>query len=666
MLNSNFFLSVKKKDSIIIISGISASRFLEMIRFVTVSNRVTNNIIVKNGLRSVSFEEFFLIEIEYIISKGISYEPSLLYKRTLTNILDKLIKNTWLGSSEEVPSKDLNYARLKDFYYTPLDYQSEFFKYYDTTINRYRLKGTLLAAAAGTGKTYMSLCLSSLLESDRVVIISPKNAVERVWEKELTGLYRNPPSYYLSSSNIRFTNQYAAVYHYEALNIAISDIEVLNRDAPKITVIIDESHNFGNIKSGRSELLLTLLNDLNTVDIIFMSGTPVKALGSDVSVIFKGIDPTFNDNAAKVFNRLYTRSASNPALSILNHRLGTSQFEVPKNRLKLTAPTIVNVDVTVSNGDDFTLETVGKKIKDFVEARTKYYKSTEKSNKKIFEEILSKAKKDSDDPAFIDSIDSYVRDVTRLRGYHDDGTLMQYIDLISSINSFEKERLLPTLTPSDKKLFRSVNSLMKYPSLKIRGEALGRVFTAERVNCFKAIVKALDIDKIIEESEKKVVIFSSFVDVCQEITDKMVKSKHKPNTVYGKYTSKLNSEVNKFNSDKNYNPMIATFDSLSTAVPLVVANTIIFIDFPYRDHIRTQAIARVHRLGATTDTFIIQVSLDTGDKPNLSTRTMDILKWSQQQVKSITGQEGYSLEAYTEDCVEHLPEPTNNIGLSGW
>ncbi len=72
----------------------------------------------------------------------------------------------------------------------------------------------------------------------------------------------------------------------------------------------------------------------------------------------------------------------------------------------------------------------------------------------------------------------------------------------------------------------------------------------------------------------------------------------------------------------------------------MVANTIIMINLPFRSYIKEQAIARINRLKQDTQTYIFEVSLDTGDKPNLSTRTIDILEWSKKQVKSIMGDDG--------------------------
>ncbi len=64
---------------------------------------------------------------------------------------------------------------------------------------------------------------------------------------------------------------------------------------------------------------------------------------------------------------------------------------------------------------------------------------------------------------------------------------------------------------------------------------------------------------------------------------------------------------------------------------------------PFRSFEYDQAVARVKRLGQDEDVDIYDVVLDTGDKINISSRTIDIMNWSREQVNEIMGFENSPL-----------------------
>jgi hypothetical protein len=218
--------------------------------------------------------------------------------------------------------------------------------------------------------------------------------------------------------------------------------------------------------------------------------------------------------------------------------------------------------------------------------------------------------------------------------------------------------------PSDMKaVFKEAKTLVKYRSLKIQGECLGRILGRIRIDCHIDMVKHIDFKTIIDEAEKKTVIFSSYIEVCEETLKSLEKDKRKPAKVYGQYTKQLSQTVNTFMTVDDVNPFIATYASLSTAVPLIVANTMILINSPFRAYIQEQAISRIHRLGADTAIFVYECSLDTGDNPNISTRGIDILKWSQDMVKAITGTDSIFETGDIVETVDGLNISTENYDV---
>ena len=120
--------------------------------------------------------------------------------------------------------------------------------------------------------------------------------------------------------------------------------------------------------------------------------------------------------------------------------------------------------------------------------------------------------------------------------------------------------------------------------------------------------------------------------------------------MYAKTNNNLAKIIESFDKDPKLNPLIATYDSLSTAVPLVMADTMILINSPFRSYILDQAIARIHRLRQNNQVTIYQCRLDTGDETNISTRSFDIMQWSQKQVEEMTGiKSPYVLDDVTEN-----------------
>ena len=127
------------------------------------------------------------------------------------------------------------------------------------------------------------------------------------------------------------------------------------------------------------------------------------------------------------------------------------------------------------------------------------------------------------------------------------------------------------------------------------------------------------------------------MDVLEDANNACKKQGLNPILVYGKTNNNLNGMIKTFETDKRINPLIATYDSLSTAVPLIMADTMIMLNAPFRAYIQEQAISRIHRLNQDTQTRVIQCYLDTGNQSNISSRSLDIMTWSQQQVEMITG-----------------------------
>ena len=95
--------------------------------------------------------------------------------------------------------------------------------------------------------------------------------------------------------------------------------------------------------------------------------------------------------------------------------------------------------------------------------------------------------------------------------------------------------------------------------------------------------------------------------------------------------------IKKFRTDNKVNPLVASIQTISTGVTLIEANTMIFMNKPFRYTDYAQASDRIHRIGQDSTCTIYTLILDTGDSPNLSTRMEDIMEFSRSMFDSIVG-----------------------------
>ena len=227
-------------------------------------------------------------------------------------------------------------------------------------------------------------------------------------------------------------------------------------------------------------------------------------------------------------------------------------------------------------------------------------------------------------------------------------------DISRYCNTFERTKIIPMLPNDIKKAFRKAKSVYKYVNLTIMGECLGSILGKARTQCNVDIANNLGtmrliplnygpdlglmtLDEILTNAKKKTIMFTSFVEVVTTLKAKLMEDQYRPAVVFGETNKDLPKIVESFDKEDAVNPLVATFQSLSTAVPLTMANTIIMLNIPFRDKDYVQAVARAHRKGQTEDVYVIDVLLDTGDTPNISTRSKDIATEAAQMVAKIMG-----------------------------
>lgn len=629
-------VAVKEDNNIITINGIDVALFVADIKEQYQTSKVTTNMFISYTASSIKFHSFFLIDVEYIVRFLSNQRKTKLGKRTYLKIIDEIKENTWLGRLEKSSPSIFDKSKIKEIKYDLLKHQSEFIDYYDKVIPRYKLKGLLMAAAPGTGKSISSIAVACAYGAENVIIVAPKNSVFRVWEATLRDSMAVEQTYwvYASGQPEPPTNQNRwYIYHYEALDKAIELSKSLG--SKKCCVILDESHNFNDIKSLRTERFIKMCQGMKNSIIVELSGTPMKALGFEAIPLIKAIDPLFTDACVDAFKKMYGKEAKK-ATSILANRLGIIMYKVEANETEIQEPIEHTVKVTVRDAERFTLEALKVDMANFIKQRTVFYNA----NKAAYEATYNRCMKIFEEKGLplVPQKDDYTTYKKYIREFADRG-YDPYTSPPKAVfcNTFEKNYIIPSLPQEDRNKFRDAKSVVKYVDLKIRGECLGTVLSKARMECNRAVLEALDIASIIDNAEKKTLVFTSYVEVVKSAEKKLIDLGYKPLTVFAETNNQLPAIIKQFGNDDNINPLIATYQSLSTAVPLTMANRIILLNAPFRIHEKEQTIARANRLGQDKTVHVFNIFLDTGDTPNISTRSNDIMEWSKEQVNQLMG-----------------------------
>ena len=260
--------------------------------------------------------------------KKVEYIPV----NTLSQILDELRANTWISRRNQ-PMPGVNYGALGNLNVTLLPEQMNFIKNYLTTTWALGLRGLMLAADPGTGKTIASLGLKEILNPKRVLIIAPLPAVNLVWVDTIKLRYRQPRKVWTSlmpPEKLTEDTEFIII-HYDYLSKIKPLLSIFGRILSNTMVILDEAHNLNNMKSNRTVQYLELcLDTLKSKYIVSLTGTPIKAESVEVIPLIRATDPLFTPRVEQSFKKLFG-GETNKATAILRHRVTLIQYRVIKD-----------------------------------------------------------------------------------------------------------------------------------------------------------------------------------------------------------------------------------------------------------------------------------------------------------------------------------------------
>jgi len=491
-----------------------------------------------------------------------------------------------------------------------------------------------------THNTFSSLALGEALSYNNVIVIAPSATIDDVWVKSVTKeLYKSPQPYFvLNSKNRDYKKERFLIMSYETLDKVNKDkklLRMLKRLNPML--IVDEFHNFNNIKALRTFNLMEFVKRVDFQDVVLLTGTPVKMSLNELKPMLYILDDKFK-SIVDMYDDFYRGR-----YEMFRNRFDVYRKHVPKDTKSLPPIKISEYRVQIPDSDRFTLKVINEEIKEFKLKRMEEIMSKMDIYESIYEAALNEVfvsmvtsgiKKGEANKLLSD----YRKLVKSIRKFNKDKKLYMAQNDIISAREMEKEIILSNLSSKSKKAFKDVISIIKYPELKVLGEALGKVLLGTRIKCYNELAKHINYKNILLLTDKKGIVFSNYVSTCKVAINKATKDGYKPVGVFGDLVEKLPVSVKAFNDLKDKtNPIVATYKSLSTGVPLVAGNIVILLDTPVRNYLLDQSISRAWRIGQDRPVEVLMVKLDTEGKLNITDRDHYILNMSTQNVEMITG-----------------------------
>ena len=152
------------------------------------------------------------------------------------------------------------------------------------------------------------------------------------------------------------------------------------------------------------------------------------------------------------------------------------------------------------------------------------------------------------------------------------------------------------------KVHMSTSSLLAIVARLRQATACPSILTSENIESTK-ITRACEIAEELIGNGNKVVIFSTFKQTVAELEKKL--AKYKPIIATGdSKDEEISKGIDDFQTKKDCNIFIGTWQKCGTGITLTAASYMIFIDTPYTQGAFEQACDRIYRIGTKNPVFI--------------------------------------------------------------
>ena len=581
-------------------------------------------------ITSLTTPIFFALELTILFNE--------LYKKYklkyYASIAVQIYNSSWLSETDQHKKTfPIDLTRLKSFApdYQLESWQLEFIKLYPQLRAQLGLRGYYLSFDQGLGKTITAAALAEVRGAETVFIVAPNN-VCATWEVELDKYFNSKYDSVICGKQV--PSDPTKIKYFIVNNESIKAMMPYLKYAKKSMLIVDECHNFRNMGGQRVDELLTLREKLNPADVLLLSGTPIKAIPSEIVPALKLLDPLFTDEAAEIYNACF-KFDSYLAMDIVNNRFGKVIYRKTKAELrkeeKLFLPEkyVKDLPLLVPAPEKYFLKNIREEVQaEFI----KFYKEMSAHDAEQRERLTH-------------IIENY--------STADPEKTSEYLDILIGVtdrNPDAPEGFGMPLHEIDKAFFESflanyVTNNPKIPGAVIlevqqlerqfirlknsaMGKAIGKIYPPRRAMMYNELFKYNRdlIEGMILNADKKVIIFTQFVPTANYLAEELDKDGIKTVIITGSVSNR-GAVLEQFKTDPDVKVLVATSQTLGVGVTLIEASHMFFFGPPWRSTDYDQCCDRIYRYGQTVDVYIWNVTLDTPSK-NLSDRMESILEWS--------------------------------------
>lgn len=586
-------------------------------------------------IKDIEFKEFFALEmvtmLEYL---GSAYDVP-----EYVEICRQIINNSYLSKLTSINKFTTPLtAKTKDEFreYPLMKHQEEFITLYPYLKQCMNLRGYVLSFDQGLGKTLTSLALGTNLNKDQFIIVCP-NTLTTTWADEICDKMHTykinhdkaiEDIYVVNDKTKRFIKSTKPKFII-VNNEAIEKIEPYIDYSKNTIIIVDECQNFRYLNGQRWHFLINMIEAFysknKNVDVLCMSGTPIKAKPSELSPVMMMIDPLFDEEVAKIYAAAFDIDSTTSA-EIVNKRFGNIIYRKTKEQvLKLPPKYISSVFFTVENSDQYLNEVVKKEIEErFLQL---YFEKLSEVTQYVdeYEAFINKYC-DKKCPSRLKN--AYLK---YLRKTIIKGKRIELHELtLEEFSTFVSRWVKPNITDKEElKRFEFLESKYSHVRNSAMGLAIGEILPKRRDAMFCDIIKenVKDIIKLIDSAEKKVALFTASKKVVTALEDLCKNNDIGYVTITGDNPKDRADLINQFKNDDNIDVLIGTNKTLGVGITITCANVEIIFGPPWRKADFDQLTDRIYRIGQDTPCYVYNVELQT-DKPNLSNRMAEIMNWS--------------------------------------